>query len=95
MSLDDTSGREIGTFDILHQLLDCNLRIVDVGTYRITALRQVVRSHVRRHSDRNTRCSVQKQKRNLCRKDCRFLKGVVEIVLKIDCIFVKVCKDLI
>ena len=50
----DASGREVRTLDVLHQPVRVDVRVVDVGADRVTALAQIVRSHIRGHSDGNT-----------------------------------------
>ena len=95
MSLDDTSSREIRSFDVVHKFLDSDIRIVNICTDCITAFAEIVRSHVGRHTHGDTGSSVQKQKRHLGRQNRRLLKRVIEVILKIDCILVKVSEDLI
>ena len=51
---DDASGREVRSLDVLHQAVRVDVRVVDVGADRVTALAQIVRSHIRGHSDGNT-----------------------------------------
>ena len=52
-----------------------------------------MRSHVRRHSDGDTRRSVQKEERKLGRHNDRLLEGVVEVRLEIDRILVHVAEN--
>src|SRR6516165_7386969 len=52
-SHDDPAGREIGGRDMLHQLLDGDRRVVEIGAAGVYDLAQVVRWDVGRHADRN------------------------------------------
>ena len=90
MSLDDTARREIRPLYIMHQFVCGDFRVVYIRTDGIAGLAEIVRSHIGRHTDRNTRRTVQQQKRSLGRQYCRLLKGIIEVVLEIDGILVDI-----
>ena len=79
VSIDDSARREIGSLDTPNQLLHLDIRIVDIGTYRIDRVGEVVRRHIGSHSDRNTRSAVDQQQRNLRRQHDRFGNGLIEV----------------
>ena len=54
MSLDYTTCREIRSLDMMHQFLNRNIRIVNIGANGITTLGKIVWSHICSHSDCNT-----------------------------------------
>ena len=93
-SHDDAAGREIRTLDILHQFIGRYLGVVNIGADRIAALAQVVRGHVRGHTDRDTGSTVQQQERGLCRNDRRFFEGIIEVQGHVDRILVHVAEDI-
>ena len=91
----DASGREVRSLDVLHQPVRVDVRVVDVGADRVTALAQIVRSHIRGHSDGDTRRTVQKKQRCLCRQYCRLLLGVIEVKGHIHSVLVDVGKNVV
>ncbi len=50
-ALDDASRREVRALDMLHEALDGDVGIVDIGADGVTALGEVVRRHVGGHTD--------------------------------------------
>ncbi len=93
--LDYTSGGEIGTFNILHQLFDSNLIVINIGTNCIYHLRKIMRSHICSHPDSNTGRTIKKQKGCLCREHGGFLQRIIKIVLKINSILLQIFETLL
>ena len=54
---DVRAGREVGPLDVLHQALDVDVGLVDHRDDRVDDLAELMRRHVRRHADRDTRSS--------------------------------------
>ncbi len=92
---DDAAGREVRSLDVLHQAVGVDVRIVDVGADSVTAFAQIVRSHVSGHTDGDTRRSVKKKKRSLCRQHRRLFLRVVEVKRHIHSVLVDVGKNII
>ena len=80
---------------MLHQPVRVDARVVDVGADRVTALAQIVRSHIRGHSDGDTRRTVQKKQRSLCRQYRRLLLCVVKVKGHIHSVLVDVGKNVV
>ena len=92
---DDAAGREVGTLDVLHELVGRDVGVVDIGADRVAGLAEVVRGHVRRHTDGDAGGAVQQQERELGREDGGLELGVVEVVDHVDGILVDVAEDLV
>ena len=84
-----TSG-EVRSLNVLHQLLDRDVGIIDLGANAIDDFGQVVRWHVRRHADGDARAAIDEQVGKPRRKHCRFGSGFVVGRNKIDCVLVHV-----
>ncbi|MPN07639.1 hypothetical protein SDC9_154910 [bioreactor metagenome] len=55
---DDAAGREVWAFDILHQLVDGNVRIVNKRRDGVNCFAQVMRRYVRGHAHGDTARAV-------------------------------------
>ena len=91
-ALNDTGGREIRTFDILHQPIDRDVWIIDHGREAIDHFRQVVRRDIRRHADGDAVGTIHEQVRDAGRQDERFLQRAVIVRHEIDGILVDVAQ---
>ena len=91
-ALNDTGGREIRTFDIFHQPIDRDVRIIDHGREAIDHFRQVVRRDIRRHADGDAVGTIHEQVRDAGRQDERFLQRAVIVRHEIDGILVDVAQ---
>ena len=99
-----TAGREIGSLDVLHQVLhgdifrfgvlDAGLAVVDKCHTAVNNFAQVVRSHIRGHTYGNTRSAVYQQVREAAGQDGRFTQRVIEVQLHIHGIFVDIAQHL-
>ena len=54
VAVDDASSREIGSLDVLHQLLRGDLAVVDIGDDAVDALAEVMGCHVGGHTHGDT-----------------------------------------
>ena len=70
---DDAAGREIRSRHMLDQLVDGDLRIVEIGDAGVDHLRQIVGRDVGRHADRDAAGAVDQQVREARRQDGRLL----------------------
>ena len=95
VAVDDASGRKVGRLYVLEQLGRLDLTVVDIGARSVDHFRKIVRRHVGRHADGNTRRAVDQQQRNLRRQDRRFGNRLVEIRTEIDRILVDVGHHLV
>ena len=59
----DALGREVGTRDVLHQVVKRRLRVIEHADAGVDDLGQVVRRDVRRHTDGDTGRAVDQQVR--------------------------------
>ena len=78
-SVDGTSGGEVGTFDVFHQIHHGSIRAIDGVHDRIHDLAEVVRRHVGGHSHGDTCGTVKEQIGELGRKHGRLPEGLVEV----------------
>ncbi len=92
---DDATRREVRSLDVLHQAVRVDVRIVNVGADSVTAFSQIVRSHVRGHSDGDTGRSVEQQQRSLCRQHRRLFLRVIKVKHHIHSVLVDVGKNII
>ena len=60
---DERSGREIGTFDVTHQLVGRRLWVLEKMQRRVDDLTEVVRRDICRHPDRDALRAVDEQVR--------------------------------
>ena len=74
---DRAGGREVGALDVLHQALDVDRRVVDVGDRGGDHLAQVVRRDVGRHADGDARAAVDEQVGEARRQHDRLLARAV------------------
>ena len=84
---DNTAGREIRTFDILHQFLRRYPVVIHIGFNALDDLAQIVRGNAGCHTDRDTFCSVDQEIRHSERQHHRFLLCLIEVRHEIDDIF--------
>ena len=95
IAVDDSAGRKIGGFDVLHQLLQANFGIVDHGHRTVDDLAEVVGQHIGSHPDGNSGGAVDEQGRYFGGEYGGFLEGIVEVVGKIDRILFDVRQDFV
>ncbi len=80
---------------MLHQAVSVDVRIVDVGADGVTAFAKIVRSHVRGHSDCDTRRSVQQKQWGLCWQHSRLFLSVIKVESHVHSVLVDVGKNII
>ncbi len=86
----DTRRGEVGSFDVLHQILDGCIGIVYQHIESVNNLSHIVRRNVCRHTDGNTRRAVDQQIRKTRRQNHRLFQTVVVVGHKIDGVFVDI-----
>ncbi len=87
---DDPAGREIGTGDELHQLVDRGLRVLEKVDRRTHDLDEVVRGHVRRHADRDAGRAVDQQVRERRGQHVGLLELSVVVGDEVDDVLVEI-----
>ena len=87
---DNSTGRKIGAAHDFAQFFYRYVGIVDIGRYGRRDFTEIVRRHIRRHTDCDAGRAVYEQIRQFRREDGRFLCRFVEVRNKIDRIFVYV-----
>ena len=90
---DDAAGREIRSRHMLDQLIDGDLRILEIGDAGIDHFRQIVGRDVGRHADRDAGRAVDQQVRPARRQDRRLLRLVVVVGLEIDRLVLEVVEQ--
>ena len=91
---DRAGGREVRALDVLHQPVDVDRRVVDVGDRAGDHLAQVVRRDVGRHPDRDARAAVDEQVREAGRQHDRLLGAAVVGGDEVDRVLVDVPQHL-
>src|SRR5690606_33146193 len=94
VSVDDSSGREVWSLDILHQFMDLDIPVIDIGHDAVHHLGQVMGRHVSGHTDGDSRCPVYQQVGNVGRQYGRLFDGVIEVKLVVDGVFIDIREPL-
>ena len=87
------TGREVGSLDVLHQLVERDVGIVDLCADGVDGLSKIVRRDVGRHADRDACASVDQKIRNRCGENSRLLAGVVVVGDEIDRVVVHILHE--
>ncbi len=87
---DYAAGREIGTGQISHKLLERRVGVIYQAVHGGNDLAQIVRRDIRRHTDRYTDGAVDKQIRISRRENRGLLESVVVVRDEIDRVFVDI-----
>ena len=95
VAVDDTACGEVGTLDIVQQLLALTLGVVDICAAGIYNLAQVVGRHVGSHTYGDTAGTVYEQQRNLCGQYGRLLQCVVEVQAPVDSLLLDIGHNLV
>mgnify|MGYP007104047480 CR=1 FL=1 len=77
---------------MLHQFVDGDFRVVDLGDNAVDNFCEVVRRDIRRHADRNAVAPVDEKVREARRQNARLHAGVVESRIVIDRLFVQIAQ---
>ncbi len=91
---DGSRRREVRALHVLHQALDVDVRVLDVGDRRGDDLAEVVRRDVRRHADGDARGAVDEQVREARRQDERLVAARVVGRREVDRVRVEVAEHL-
>ena len=94
-TIDVCACGEIRTWDILHQSISIDIRIVDISTATINNLCQIMGRHVGSHTYSNTITTIYQQVRNLGRHHSRFNERVVEVRSHVNSFLIKVVHDML
>ena len=90
---DDAAGREVRRRHELHQLVDRDVAIVEIGAAGVDHLTQIVRRDVGRHADRDTLRAIDQQVRKAGRQDLGLALGLVVIRLELDGVLVEIVEQ--
>ena len=85
--------REVGPLDVLHQLVDRDVGVVDLGADCVNGLAEVVRRDVGRHADGDAGAAVDKEVWDRGGEYCRLLAGVVVVRDEVDGVVVHVLHE--
>ena len=85
---------EVGALDVLHQALQVDRRVRDVGLGRLDDLAEVVRRDVRRHSYRDAGRAVDEKVREARRENERLARCLVVVGPEVDGVRVDVAEHL-
>ena len=89
-ALDNGRRREIGAFDIFHQFINGDFRIINHRTQSVHHFRQVVGRHVRRHTYSDTVRTVDQQIRYAGRQHKRFCQRAVIVRHEVNRVFINI-----
>ena len=92
---DDAARWEVGSLDVLHQFVNSNLRIVDIGTDAIDTLREIVGRHIGGHADSDAIGAIYKKGRDTSGEHLGLHECAVEVGHHIDGILVDIAKHLL
>ncbi len=90
LAQDDAAGGEIRPQHMLHQPVDGDLGVIDIGDAGVHHLAQIMGRDVGRHAHGNAAGPVDQQIGEAGRQDRRFLRRIVIVGLEIDCVFVDI-----
>jgi len=91
---DHGAGREVGTGDELHEVVDRRVGIVDQVQRRVDDLGEVVRRNVGGHADRNAAATVDQQVRESGGHDERLAVAAVIGIAEVDGVLVDLAEQL-
>ena len=80
---DVAARREVGGLDILHEFLNADVGVVDVGHAAVNHFTQVVRGHVGSHTNGNTAGTVHQEVGNKRGHHLGLVEGVVEVAVHV------------
>ena len=92
---DHAGGREIRARDDLDQILDGGIGVFDQVDDRIAQLGQVVRRDVGGHAHGDAGRAVEQQVRQLGGQHRRLAEGAIEVIAKIDGVFIDIEEQLL
>ena len=94
-AVDGGASREIGAGQVLHQPVDADVGVVQVGDAGVEHLAGVVGRHVRRHAHRDPGRAVHEEVRDAGRQDHRLALGAVVVRDEVDRLLVEVGQQLV
>ena len=89
-AIDDALGREVRPRNMLHQLVDGQIRVIDQCQTAVHDFGQVVRRNVGRHTDSDARGTVHQQVGHSGRQHLRNTLGAVVVIHEIDGFLVQI-----
>ena len=81
---DVAACREVRSLDMLHEFVDGDVGIVNVGHAAVNHLAQVVGRHIGSHSDCNAAGTVHQEVRDACRHHCGLVERIVKVAVHVD-----------
>ena len=87
---DGAAGRKIRPFHVLHQLVEGDVRIVDLRADAVDHFAEIVRRNIRRHADGDAGAAIDEQIRKGRRENGRLGAGFVVVRDEIDRVLVHV-----
>ena len=87
------SRREVGPLDVLHQLVERDVGIVDLGANGVDGLAEVMRRDIGRHADSDAGAAIDEKVRDRGWENGRLLAGVVVVRDEIDRIVIHVLHE--
>ena len=96
VAADLRASREVRPLDELHEVVDgASLAVLDVVVDAVAEFVQVVRRDVRRHADGDAGRTVEKEVRELCGENRRFLERLVEVRHHVDGVLLEVVEKFV
>ena len=87
---DVASGREVGCFDVMHQIFDCQFGVIDECDASVDDFSEVMGRHVCCHTDGDAAGTIDEEVGDAGRHDGRFVECVVEVAVHVHRFFVDV-----
>ena len=76
--------------NVVHELLDCDVGIIDISNTSVYDFVQIMRRHVRSHAHCDTTGSIYEEIRDACRHDRWFFERVIKVVHHVDSFLVDI-----
>ena len=94
-TIDVCAGGEVRSFNVLHQSVDIDVRIVYVRTASVNYFTKVMGWNVSCHTNGDTVCTIYKEVWYFCRHDRWFKQGIIEVAHHINRVFIQVVHDVL
>ena len=86
---------EVGGWNILHQVVDAQIGVIDIGTTSVDNLPEVMGGNICGHTHGNTVSSVHQKVWHLCGHYGRLEQGIVEVACHVDRFLLQVVHNML
>ena len=92
---DDALCREVGSLDVLHEVIELRVRVIQHAHTGVDDLGEVVGRYIRRHADGDAGRAVDEEIREARGEHARLLARLVEVRVPVDSVLVDVAQHLV